>query len=96
MEALREENGAIKAQLNDQRIDSERAKSHKKSREEENSLQKNLKNKEQSSRGTFQRTKEPIRNEDNKVSDTSSSCTKVKKKYLFQEIGVLNTTVKDR
>ena len=85
LEALRHENGAIKTQLDGQKNDSEREKSLGKSREEEKSLQKSLKNKDQSSRGPFQRTKEPTRNKDNEVSDTASSCTITKKIKLVRE-----------
>ena len=84
MEALREENGAIKAQLNGQRNDWEKAKSLEKSREEEISVQKSHKNKVQSSRETFERTKEPTKNANNEVSNTASSCIRAKKKDLFQ------------
>ena len=85
LEALREENNTINAQLNSQKNDLERAKSFQKSKEEGESHQKNLKNKEQSSRETLQRTKEPTRNEKNKVSNTASSYTREKKKDLVRE-----------
>ena len=45
LEALREENDTVKAQLNGQKNDSEKAKSPRKSKEEGESHQKNLKNK---------------------------------------------------
>ena len=81
LEALRQENGAIKVQLDGQRNDSERERSLMKSREEEKSFQKSKKkkNKDQSSRGNFQRVKEPTKNKDNKVSNTTSSCTRMKR-----------------
>ena len=50
LEALREENSAIKAQLNGRKNYLEIAESFEKSKEEGESRQKNLKNKEQSSK----------------------------------------------
>ena len=56
-----------------------------KSKEEEKSLQKSQKNKDQSSRGIFQRTKELMRNKDNEVSNMASSCTRTKMTELIRE-----------
>ena len=56
LEALREENGEIKARLYDKRDDSEKEKSPEKS-EEERSHHKGQKDKGQSSKGIYQETK---------------------------------------
>ena len=84
LEALREENGTIKAQLDGQKNDSEKERSLGKSGGEK-SLQKSPTNKDQSSRGTYQRTKKLTKNKDNKVSDTASSCTRMEKIEIVRE-----------
>ena len=78
LEALREENGEIKARLYDKRDDSEKERSPEKS-EEERSHHKSQKDKAQSSKGTHQETKEPKKNRESEVSDTMSSYPRSKK-----------------
>ena len=78
LEALREENGEIKAQLYDQGDNLEKEKSPDKS-EEERSHCKSQKDKAQSSKGTHQETKEPKKNRESEISDTISSYPRLKK-----------------
>ena len=76
---MREDNGEIKARLDDKRDDSEKEKSLQKSEEEEISHCRSQKDKDQSSKRTHQETNEPKKNRESEVSDIASSYPRSKK-----------------
>ncbi len=83
LEALREENGEIKARLDGRKNNSKKERMSKRSEEGEKSQQKSLEDKDQSTRGTHQKTKEPKKTKDNEVFDTTSSYMRAKKMEPF-------------
>ena len=79
LKSLREENGEIKAQIEGKKNDSEKEKTLEGFTEGEESQEKNLGEKDQSTKGTHQKTKELKKTKENKVSDTASSYTRTRK-----------------